>query len=177
MHGWFRFATQTITITAALMAAATTGVVSQGGQAGAAQGQQKLPRYEFSTGIDLVSVTVVARGKDGRPVRDLTLDDFTVTEDGRPQALTNFRIEQIENAPIVEAADVPTVLGAIGKPAAAAAARPDAEPTVADAHNRRLIVLFFDLSSMQPEEVERAVVAARDYVDRKITPADVLAVV
>ncbi len=37
---------------------------------------------------------------------------------------------------------------------------------------RRLIVLFFDLSSMQPEEVQRAVKAAHDYVDHKLAPAD-----
>ena len=42
---------------------------------------------------------------------------------------------------------------------------------------RRLIVLFFDLSSMQPEEIERAVTSARDYVQTKLTPADMVAVV
>ena len=41
---------------------------------------------------------------------------------------------------------------------------------------RRLIVLFFDLSSMQPEEVQRAVKAAHDYVDQKLAPADLIAV-
>jgi VWFA-related protein len=43
-------------------------------------------------------------------------------------------------------------------------------------HGRRLIVLFFDLSSMQPEEMTRAVNAARDYVDRRLSPADLVAV-
>ena len=42
-------------------------------------------------------------------------------------------------------------------------------------HGRRLIVLFFDLSSMQPEEVQRAVKAAHDYVDQKLAPADLIA--
>src|SRR5437899_6909890 len=41
---------------------------------------------------------------------------------------------------------------------------------------RRLIVLFFDLSSMEPEAVTRAVHAARDYVDQKISRADLIAV-
>jgi VWFA-related protein len=44
-------------------------------------------------------------------------------------------------------------------------------------HGRRLIVLFFDLSSMQPEEVERSVKAARDYIDHRLSPADLIAVV
>jgi VWFA-related protein len=79
--------------------------------------------------------------------------------------------------PVVASLDMPTVLGSLGKPTAAAPAKADEDYTVVDAHNRRLIVLFFDLSSMQPEEVQRAVTAARDYVDNKITPADILAVV
>ena len=41
---------------------------------------------------------------------------------------------------------------------------------------RRLIVLFFDLSSMQPEEVKRAVDSAHDYVDKKLSPADLIAI-
>ena len=41
---------------------------------------------------------------------------------------------------------------------------------------RRLIVLFFDLSSMQPEELQRAAKAAREYVDGKLAPADLVAV-
>ena len=44
-------------------------------------------------------------------------------------------------------------------------------------HGRRLIVLFFDMSSMQPEEVERAVKAGHDYIDEKLSPADLIAVV
>jgi VWFA-related protein len=45
-----------------------------------------------------------------------------------------------------------------------------------DMRGRRLIVLFFDLSSMQPEEMQRAVKAAHDYVDQKLSPADLIAV-
>ena len=41
---------------------------------------------------------------------------------------------------------------------------------------RRLIVLFFDLSSMQPEDVQRAVDSAHEYVEQKLSPADLIAV-
>jgi VWFA-related protein len=50
------------------------------------------------------------------------------------------------------------------------------EPAKVDMRGRRLIVLFFDLSSMQPEEVQRSVKAAHDYVDQKLSPADLIAV-
>jgi VWFA-related protein len=46
-----------------------------------------------------------------------------------------------------------------------------------DYRGRRLIVLFFDLSAMQPEEIERMSTAARDYVETKLAPADLIAVV
>jgi hypothetical protein len=42
---------------------------------------------------------------------------------------------------------------------------------------RRLIVLFFDLTSMQPEEATRALDSARHYVDGKLTPSDLVSVV
>lgn len=81
--------------------------------------------------------------------------------------------------------DAPSVLaplGAAAKKLAAGAAPPEAANTAAtsaptDYHGRRLIVLFFDLGGMQPEEIERAAVSAREYVERKLSPADLIAVV
>src|SRR6202021_1031317 len=43
--------------------------------------------------------------------------------------------------------------------------------------DHRLIVMFFDLSSMQPEDVDRAVEAAQNYVNKKMQPADLVALV
>ncbi len=167
--------TSILTAAVCLAISVPQGLLSQA-RTPAAQEAQKPPRYEFTTGVDLVSVTVVARDRNGQPVRNLTRDDFTVQEDGRPQALANFRVEQIEHEAVVATPDLPVVLGSLGKAGVAPTSGAE-DYTVVDAHNRRLIVLFFDLSSMQPEEVERAVTAARDYVERRITPADLMAVV
>ena len=49
-------------------------------------------------------------------------------------------------------------------------------PAKVDMRGRRLIVLFFDLSSMQPEEVQRAVTSAHDYIEKKLSPADLIAI-
>ena len=46
-----------------------------------------------------------------------------------------------------------------------------------DLRDRRVLVFFFDVSSMQPEDVARAVQSARDYVNTKLSPADTVAVV
>src|SRR5258707_13640511 len=37
--------------------------------------------------------------------------------------------------------------------------------------------MFFDLTSMQPEDIDRAVQAAQDYVNKKMQPADLVALV
>ncbi len=43
--------------------------------------------------------------------------------------------------------------------------------------DHRLIVMSFDLSSMQPEDIERAVEAAQNYINKKMQPADLVALV
>jgi VWFA-related protein len=132
----------------------------------------------FRSGTDLVLVNVVVRDKSGSVVRGLARDDFSVTEDDKPQIVTSFDFEELDKPDAIEAAaPVPqTIL-----PQRPAARPPDTAATVAapakvDMRGRRLIVLFFDLSSMQPEELQRAVKAAHDYIDQKLSPADLIAV-
>jgi VWFA-related protein len=161
---------------AVLLALATPGAMAWTPSSPQAPGQA--PRATFKSGLDLVVVNVVVRDKAGMPVRGLTRDDFVVLEDGKPQTVSSFDFEEIENA-AVPSMETTTVLGALGRPAAPAAATPaagEARPT-ADMKDRRLIVLFYDLGAMQPEEVSRAVQSGRDYVNAKMAPADILAVV
>ena len=46
-----------------------------------------------------------------------------------------------------------------------------------DLRNHRLIVMFFDLSSMQPEDIDRSVEAAQAFLKTKMQPADLVALV
>ena len=48
------------------------------------------PTPVFRAGLDLVDVTVTVRDGKGGLVSDLTVDDFVVREDGRPQGLEIF---------------------------------------------------------------------------------------
>jgi len=135
------------------------------------------PAPVFRSGTEIVLVNVVVRDKSGAVVRGLTRDDFSITEDDKPQTITTFDFEQLDtaDAAIAAAPEPATILPEkpAAKPAAAAAPLPAAK---IDMRGRRLIVLFFDLSSMQPEEVDRAVKAAHDYVDHKLAPTDLIAV-
>lgn len=60
--------------------------------AGSALAQQALPAdpVRASSQVSVVNVEVVVTDRDGKPVTDLTAADFEVTEDGKPQAITNF---------------------------------------------------------------------------------------
>jgi VWFA-related protein len=130
----------------------------------------------FRSGTELVTVNVVVRDKSGAVVRGLTQDDFIVTEDDKAQQITSFDFEELDRTDVAPAEPEPAIILPKQAPARAAVAVAAPPPVKVDMHGRRLIVLFFDLSSMQPEEVTRAVKAAHDYVDQKLSPADLIAV-
>jgi Ca-activated chloride channel homolog len=49
----------------------------------------------YKSGIELVNVTATVFDSNGRYVPNLTKDDFTVYEDGRPQAITQFSADRV----------------------------------------------------------------------------------
>ena len=130
----------------------------------------------FRSGTELVLVNVVVRDRSGAVVRGLTRADFTVTEDDKPQQITSFDFEQLDKGDAVATPEPEASIVLPEKPPAGAPAAKPAAPPKVDVRGRRLIVLFFDLSSMQPEEVDRAVKAAHDYVGQKLSPADLIAI-
>lgn len=129
------------------------------------------PQYTFRTSSELVLVNVTVRDRKGNLARGLTAGDFTILEDGKPQRIASFDIENTEIA-LPTAEQEAKVLTAETAPGTSL---PQVNKAVLKDH--RLVVLFFDLSSMQPEEVDRAVKAAADYVNKQMAPADLVAVV
>src|SRR5262249_33484544 len=83
-------------------------------------------------------------------------------------------------APVVDAPMLAAAAAATAPVSAATppgAADPAAHPmTSEEAAGHRLVTLVFDTSSMQPEEVQKAVDGARVWVATKMTPADLVAV-
>lgn len=147
--------------------------------------QQKPP--VFRSGLELVSVDVVVRDRNGAVVRGLTAADFEVREDGIPQKVTTFVFQEIDDkaAPagnVALLADIQERVKEAASQTAAQAARPPEIPatptplTSEDVAGRRLIVLLFDVSSMQPEDVQRSVDAAQKYVSDQMSSADLIAV-
>ena len=126
--------------------------------------------YTFRTSAEIVLVNVTVRDKDGNPVRDLRRGDFTVLEDNKAQQVLSFDLENTEMVLPKAASELPLLNSTQPKPVN----NPESESAL---KNRRLIVLFFDLSSMQPDEIERAVFAAVSYTDKQMTPADLVSIV
>jgi VWFA-related protein len=129
--------------------------------------------FTLKVNSNIVLTNVVVRDKKtGAVVKGLKGSDFTILENGRPQKLASFDFQNVDEAAVL--AEKSTVSG---------------KATIADLLNRnlaaapeqlrdhRLIVMFFDLSSMQPEDIDRAVESAQEYVNKKMQPADLVSLV
>ena len=142
----------------------------------------------FRSGVNLVLVDVVVRDRSGAFVKDLTAEDFELFEDGVRQQIVTFAVEEIAQkaAPLETASTLTTATIDTGRttpPAAVTPQTPDApatsEPrplTSEDVAGRRLLTLVFDTSSMQPEDVQKAIDSAAEWVGEKMTTADLVAV-
>jgi len=130
--------------------------------------------FTLKLNSDLVLTNVVVRdSKTGELVTGLKASDFSIYESGKEQHIETFDYENVDMAtPLSEA----TVNGlAVGPDLNAQKAVVVARPE--DLRNHRLIVMFFDLTSMQPEDLDRAVDAAQKFLKTKMQPADLVALV
>jgi len=144
---------------------------------GAGYAQQSAPNsgqdagYILKSESDLVLTNVVVRdAKTGEPVLGLKQSDFTILENGKAERIASFDFESVDMAKPLNEATI-SGLAAATKATSAGGVRPE------DLRNHRLIVFFFDLTSMQPEDLDRSVTAAKDFLDKKLQPADLVALV
>ena len=136
------------------------------------QGNANQGAYVLRTESDLVLTNIVARdAKTGQVVLGLKQSDFTILENGKPQQISDFDFESVDMAkPLNEATIGGLASSARGK-TATSGVRPE------DLKDHRLIVFFFDLTSMQPEDLDRSVDAAKEFLNHKLQAADLIALV
>lgn len=147
--------------------------------------QQQPPRFQeptlkLSVTTNLVVVNVDVRDKSGKPVEDLKAPDFTITEDDKPQKISVFEFQRLET----DAAPPLPAPALIDRSAGAPPVQqldPKREITPSKAgeiryRDRRLMVLFFDFSSMPQEDQIRAQKAALTFLDTQMTAADVVSI-
>ncbi len=106
-------------------------------------------------------------------MQGLKQSDFSIYENGKKQQIDSFDFQSMDKAaPLNEATVSGLASGISGKgDNAVVVAKPE------DLRNHRLIVMFFDLTSMQPEDLDRSVAAAKDFLKNKMQPADLVALV
>jgi len=119
---------------------------------------------------DLVLIDVQVTDKSGKPVKGLKPEQFRLYEDNKEQKISShdyYDIETIETAGAQDQSPVMVSLGAVATP----------EKVREMVRDRRMIVLFFDMTSLEVDEIPRAVNAATRYITTQMTPADLVAVV
>ena len=158
-----------------------------GAQGGAAQQQPQTQQPVFRTTTRLIVQTVTVKDKDGKVIEGLTAKDFTVTEDGQPQDIAFVEFQRMQGA--TPAAPAPAAIVAAPAPASPPPAAADtqveratstqiAAPPSGDIRyqDRRLLVFYFDGSSMSPPDQIRAYTNALKYIDTQMTPSDLIAI-
>src|SRR5271166_5861280 len=125
-------------------------------------------RLRVST--EIVLVNVVARDKHGNLIKDLKREDFTVFEDGKKQELASFDFEKVDEMAMAGGAGS-TVTGTAD---AGGLLNSNVQKNL-EARDRRLMLMFFDFSAMEPDDIDRSVEAGKKYVQAKMQPADMVA--
>jgi VWFA-related protein len=129
--------------------------------------------FTLKVQTDIVLTNVVVRDKKtGEVIKGLKASDFQISENGKPQTIATFDYQNVDEAAVLKEQSTIT-----GKATIADILNNNFAASPALLKDHRLIVMFFDLSSMQPEDVDRAVEAAQDYVNKKMQPADLVALV
>ena len=137
-----------------------------------AQAPGKLPT--FTSNSNLVIVDVSAKDKSGKPLTDLRAEDFTVLEDGKPQKISVFEYQRITSEP--SPPEEVRLDDQFQLPEAPKTTITSASPGKIQYHDKRLMVFFFDFSSMQIPDQLRAQDGALEYLKRQITKDDVVAI-
>src|ERR1035438_1148731 len=135
----------------------------------------------FKANSNLVILDVTVLNKSGKVVSGLAKGDFQVLEDGKAQNVSVFEFQKLENdtaAPNMPAPPPALIAGAtpIPKVAVAKPGFAPSQPGSIRFQDRRLVVMLFDLSSMQPDDQVHANEAAQKFLNSSLQPNDVVAI-
>jgi VWFA-related protein len=132
----------------------------------------------FQVESDLVVVDVTVRDRKGNLLGDLMRNEFKIFEDNVPQEIVTFAAENVPVGP-QPAPAAPAGAPAATKPPAPVvnlALNPDQPPKKEDLVGKRLIILFFDLSSLGTEDLIRSVDTAHEFIAKQSGPQDLVAI-
>src|SRR5262245_8216733 len=100
---------------------------------------EKPPSFTVKVPVDVVVVNATVTDKQGNPVKDLTVDDFKIYEDGKSQPIHTFALESYKATQITDKTG--KVMG------------PDGTAVQDEASQARLISLVIDDITTSSQEV------------------------
>ena len=130
----------------------------------------------FSTTANVVVVDVTVTSRDGKSIANLTSSDFLVYEDGKLQTLQSCELQKLDNKPLEPIQPAKTLQTREAPKPAPVTPAPETPPKETDLRDHRLIVMLFDISTMQPQEQIRAVNAAIKFLGTQMTASDVVSI-
>ncbi|MBV9038412.1 MAG: VWA domain-containing protein [Acidobacteriaceae bacterium] len=148
--------------------------IAAGQQIGLNASTESTGPVTFSAGAQLVVETVTVTDKRGSPVKGLTTKDFTITEDGAPQAIRFFEYQSLEPAVADTAPFQPDHVHLYDKLGRTQIA-PEATGKTRY-KDRRLLVLYFDMSAMPQADQMRALAAAEKFIRTQMVSTDLMAI-
>ena len=137
----------------------------------AAEGQTASPKPQapspeqpvFRTGINFIRVDAIVSDNKGNPVTDLKIEDFEISEDGKPQKPETLRLVKIDatTAPSYTQRTIRTRLD---------------EETAASDETSRIFVFFLDDYAVRRENSMAVRKPLIDFITRDLAPNDLIAV-
>jgi len=116
----------------------------------------------FRSGVQYVAVDVVVTDKNDKPITDLKREDFSITENGKPQKVDDFQF-----------VSVPAVTRAI-EATTKVQPEPDVATNIAPSPNSRLFVIVIDDLHLIEQDIIRIKTVLRDLV-QNFSPDDEVA--
>jgi VWFA-related protein len=116
------------------------------------------PGFTIHMRTNIVLVRVVVRDREGKPVPNLTKNDFRLLDNGKAQTVSQFTVER-EEAPAPTAKNVLSGAQAAERPAA-------------PAPPKRFVAFYFDDTYMSFEDIARTRDAATRYLNQSLQHGD-----
>ena len=156
----------------ALLCLAQTAPVLQQADGEQTPAKNQRGNYTLTVNANIVLTNVVVRDKKtGAVVKGLKASDFTLLENGKPQRVASFDYQNVDGAAQLAETTVN------GKASIADLLERNFAADPQQLRDHRLIVMFFDLSTLQDDDTDRAVEAAQKYINTRMQPADLVALV
>ncbi len=134
----------------------------------------------FRSGTRLIVENVIVTDRNGNVIEGLTANDFSITEDGEPQTISFVEFQRLPPVPPAAGPRPDAPAPPVPQPPPAdAAAGPRITTTPAGSRryrDKRLLVLYFDLTAMPGGDQMRAFSAAQKFIGAQMDASTLMAV-